>query len=77
MIYTEIGFGNSSFVSTEIETNNNEYRIDRSYIGSKFISLYVRIWIKSLVVIIDTRDGIKIKHKPTKNFKILCGLVSE
>ena len=33
-IYAEIGIGNKTFLSTEIETDNKEYRID-SFIKQK------------------------------------------
>ena len=39
-VFAEIGFGNESFVSTEIETSNREYRVGRFIKPKKFEGVY-------------------------------------
>lgn len=76
MIYAEFGIGNASFFSTEIEENDEEYRIE-GWRVEKVISLYVRIWINKKVIIIDSKEGIKFGNKMRKSFKILIGIKSK
>ena len=58
-IYAEIGFGNESFLSTEIEEGNKEYRIDRFIIPRKIQGFYVRIWILRNVFVLSSENGFR------------------
>src|SRR3989344_5520334 len=44
-IYTEIGIGNDSFFSTEIEDKNREIRIKRFFLPKLVTGIYIRIWV--------------------------------
>ena len=76
MIYCEIGYGNKSIISSEIEDNGLEYRVDKLIIN-KIVSLYIRLWIDYRVVIIDSQEGIKRINKDRRCFKLLIGIKSE
>jgi len=71
MYYAEAGFGNGSFVSTEI----CERRVSRFFVR-KIVQFYVRIWIKRTVVVIGFPFEFKITKKNRDNFKFLFGIVS-
>ncbi len=49
-IFAEIGFGNSSFLSTEIEKRGKEYRLSKLIMPSRINGVYIRIWIIKLVI---------------------------
>ena len=42
-IFAEIGFGNDTFLSTEIEEANNEYRIPKLILPKKIDGFYLKI----------------------------------
>jgi hypothetical protein len=72
--YAEIGFGNETFLSTEIEHGDKEYRL-AGFLRPMFPDdYYVRLWIGKKVLIISTKTGIKIKKKERKAFKFLFGI---
>jgi hypothetical protein len=71
MKYCEIGYGNSSFVSTEIE---NENRLSRRVAG-EIMSCYFRVWIGKKIFILDSVEGIKTGKKERNCFKVLFGVV--
>ena len=74
-IYTEIGFGNPSFISTEIEWPDGfEKRINGRISGWKVKSAYIRLWLGKWMFIIDIPQGLKFKSKKKYSFKILLGL---
>lgn len=62
-IFKEIGFGIGSFISTEIELPSKEIRVRRWMSGGKIESVYVRIRIYRIEVIVDTKDLVKIRRK--------------
>ena len=73
-IFAEIGFGNDSFLSTEIEKGSEEFRIPK-FIKPKAINdYYFRIWIFKTVIILSTKDGLVVKKKDKNKFKILFGI---
>jgi hypothetical protein len=76
MRYTEIGYGNPTAVSTEIETEGSERRVKGFAVG-RIRSIYIRIWVGKAVVILDTHDGIKLQSKKRNTVKMLLGIVSE
>ncbi len=72
--FAEIGFGNETFFSTEIEENDREYRIPRFIMPSNFYDLYFRFWIGKRSCVFSTKDGIKIKGKDRNKFELLFGI---
>jgi hypothetical protein len=71
MHYAEIGFGNESLVSTEID----ERRTSR-FLVRKIVQFYIRIWIKRTVIVIGLPFEFKITKKNRNAFKFLVGIVS-
>lgn len=76
-IFAEIGFGNDSFFSTEIEENGGEHRIPKFIKPTKIEEYYFRFWLFKKVLIISTKDGFKIVNKNKNKFKILFGIGGE
>lgn len=76
-IYAEIGFGNDTFLSTEIEEGDREYRIPKFIKPRQIKSYYLRFWIFKRVFIFSTKDGFKITAKSKNKLKILFGLGGE
>ena len=76
-IYTEVGLGNDSFFSTEIEKGKKEYRLNKYIKPKKVNGFYLRFWIFKKVIILSTKDGIKIISKDNNKLKILFGIEGE
>lgn len=76
-IFAEIGIGNDTFVSTEIEEGDEEYRIPRWMIPSVVKGVYLRIWLFKTVFIFSTNHGFEIKQKSKHKFKLLFGISGE
>ncbi len=76
-IYSEIGIGNSSLVSTEFEDGDREYRTPRFIIPTNISGLYVRLWIGRNVYILSSNHGFEITHKERKRFKAIFGISGE
>ena len=73
-IYAEIGFGNDTFISTEVEKGKKEYRMDEFIKPKKVNGIYLRIWVLKKVLIISTYNGFKIITKNKNKFKLLFGV---
>ena len=73
-VYSEIGFGNNSFLSTEVEYGNKEYRVNKFLIPKKMLGIYLRIWILKKVFIVSSKDGIKLQNRDSRKFKLLFGI---
>ncbi|MFA5020379.1 MAG: DUF3977 family protein [Candidatus Pacearchaeota archaeon] len=73
-VYAEIGIGNDSFKSTEIEIGKKEYRINKFVKPKQINGYYIRIWIFKKGVIISTNEGIKFFNKDKNKFKLLFGI---
>ncbi|OGN01322.1 MAG: hypothetical protein A3I26_02015 [Candidatus Yanofskybacteria bacterium RIFCSPLOWO2_02_FULL_43_10] len=73
-IFAEIGLGNETFLSTEIEESDGEYRISGFIIPKKIKGCYIRIWVFKTVFIISTDNGFEIKKKDKKRLKIIFGI---
>ena len=71
-IFTEIGFGNDTFVSTEVETGDVEMR-QPGFIKMKCRGIYLRLWVGHTVWIASTVNGFTRMTKPKKKFKFLLG----
>lgn len=76
-IFAEAGFGNDTFLSTEVEEGENEYRIPKFIVPQQIREVYLRIWLGKRVVIVSTREGIKMKLKDKRKIKLLVGIGGE
>lgn len=76
-VFAEIGFGNESFLSTEFEEDNKEYRVPKFLKPKKVTDLYLRVWIFKTVFIASTKDGFKTSKKGKNKLKILFGIGGE
>ena len=78
--FCEIGYGNDTFISTEIvEPNGDDFRA-RRFMVRKPIAIYFRLWIKRKVYVLSTNKFFEIRKKPKrprKGIKILFGIQSE
>jgi Protein of unknown function (DUF3977) len=78
MKYIEFGVGNTWILRTEIELSNGT-EIEKRGIDFpiKFYSVYIRIWIRKTVLILDLKEGFKMYKKNRNEFKIIFGIISE
>lgn len=76
-VYAEIGIGNNSFLSTEFEDGQNEFRVPKFIIPNKVKGIYLRFWICKTVYILSTNDGFEITKKNRSKLKILFGISGE
>ena len=76
-VFTEIGIGNKTFLSTEIEEGAEEYRISNFILPKKIKSLYFRLWIFKKVFILSTNHGFEIRNKDRNKIKIIFGISGE
>lgn len=77
-VFTEIGldFDNNTFgfgISSEIETGSTEIR-QKGFIKMKPNDIYFRGWFLKKVLIISSKEGVKINTKQRNNFKFLIGV---
>jgi len=75
--FAEIGLGNDTFLSTEIEEGDKEYRIPKFIKPRKINGYYLRFWIFKKVFIFSTNHGFEINKKDRNNLKILFGVSGE
>jgi len=75
-IFAEIGIGNETFLSTEIEKGCSEKRVKGFFVPKKIDNLYFRFWAFRFVLIISTK-GIKTMKKKKSKFKLLFGVGGE
>lgn len=74
--YMELGFGNRWLLRTEIEMEDGTECEHRGVSWpTRIESCYIRIWIGKTVLILDTREGIKVAKKKRNSFKFLLGIV--
>ena len=73
-VYAEIGFGNETFLSTEIEEGDHEYRIPKFVLPEKIEGCYLRFWIGKKVFIFSTNEGFDTRTKDRNKIKILFGV---
>ena len=76
-VFVELGFGNDSFISTEIEDGTEEYRVARLVMPKKLKSLYFRLWVFKKVFILSTNHGFEVTNKDRNKLKILFGISGE
>ncbi|WP_099302628.1 DUF3977 family protein [Bacillus sp. Marseille-P3800] len=78
MKYIECGIGNRWLLRTEVELLDGteiEYRGCRGPIV--FQSIYIRLWFRRSVYILDLREGFKKQSKKQPSFKCVVGIVSQ
>ena len=73
-VYSEIGLGNDTFLSTEIEKGKNEIRKEVFILPKRIREFYLRIWINYTVLVISTKDGLKLKKKDKIRYKFILGI---
>jgi hypothetical protein len=73
-IFSEIGYGNNSFCSTEIEKGKYEHRVKGFVIPPKIEGFYIRIWIWKKVFVLSSKNGISLNSKERARVKVLFGL---
>jgi hypothetical protein len=73
-IFTEIGIGNDTFVSTEFEDENGERRVAKFIKPANIKSYYLRLWVFKIVYILSTSDGFEMTKKDKNNFKLVFGI---
>lgn len=73
-VFAEIGIGNDSFLSTEIEEGSDEYRIPKFVFPKKVTGFYFRFWLFKNVLILSSDHGVEVKKKDRNKLKILFGI---
>ena len=73
-IFSEIGFGNRSFCSSEIEKGSLEHRVKGFIIPKKIVGFYIRVWIGKRVYAISTNRFFNITKKDRAKFKFIFGI---
>ncbi|GFZ92894.1 hypothetical protein GCM10008018_44160 [Paenibacillus marchantiophytorum] len=75
MKYIEVGIGNTWIVRTETElADGSEFEQKGIIKPIIFRSFYFRIWIGKIVIIGDSREGLKRTKKIRNAFKLIFGL---
>ncbi|MDX8362744.1 DUF3977 family protein [Cytobacillus sp. IB215316] len=77
MKYIEFGIGNKWLIRTETELSDGTEYEEKGIVGPiQFNSVYIRIWVRKTVYIIDTKQGFKKTKKNRNELKIIFGIVS-
>ncbi len=78
MKFIEFGIGNTWLLRTETERADGSEYEERGIKGPiKFQSIYLRIWIRKTVVILDSKQGMKWIKKNRNEFKFIIGVMSK
>ena len=75
-MYAEVGIGNSTFLSTEYESESGDEYRRNEFRFAQFQSMYLRAWVGKWVFILDSKEGFKTKKKSRSAFKLLFGIHS-
>jgi len=73
-VFAEVGFGNDSFFSTEVEEDKKEYRVPKFLMPRKIKGFYIRIWIIRRVLVLSTCGSISLTKKSKTRIKFLFGV---
>lgn len=77
MKFIEFGIGNTWLIRTETELEDGSEYEEKGIKGPIHLqSIYIRIWIKKNVLIVDLKEGIKLKKKDRNKFKFIFGITS-
>ena len=71
--YSEIGIGNPTLISTEFEYPDGTETRHQGFHIKAISEIYIRIWLKRTVLILSTQEGVKIKFKNYRAFKLILG----
>jgi hypothetical protein len=75
--FIEFGIGNTWLVRTETELEDGTEYEEKGIVGPiKLHSFYFRIWINKTVIILDSKEGFKVKKKRRKEYKVIFGIIS-
>ncbi|MFF2017298.1 DUF3977 family protein [Paenibacillus sp. NPDC058177] len=76
--YIEFGIGNKWLIRTETELSDGTEVEEKGIAGPiRFQSVYLRIWIRKTVLILDLKQGFKVSRKQRNAFKVIFGIVSK
>ena len=70
-VFTEIGFGNDTFVNTETEYPDGSEERQKGVVKMNLKAIYFRIWLGNKVFILASNEGFKLTQKSKKRFKVL------
>ena len=73
-IFAEIGLGNTTFISTEIEKGVHEKRIARFIVPPRIRGVYIRIWVYLFVIAFSTNRLVNWQRKNKTKFKLIFGI---
>lgn len=73
-VFAEIGLGNDTFLSIEIEEGDCEHRVQGFVLPEKIREIYLRFWVFKKVFILSTLGGFRVKTKNRNKLKILFGI---
>ena len=73
-IFSELGIGNETFFSTEIEKGELEHRVKKFIIPRKIEGFYIRVWIGKRVYALSTNRFFNTIYKGRVKFKVIFGI---
>ena len=73
-IFTEIGIGNKTFFSTEIEKGKLEHRVKGFIIPPKIEGFYIRVWLGKRVYALSSNRFFNTTYKERVKFKLIFGI---
>jgi hypothetical protein len=73
-VFAEMGIGNETFFSTEIEEGDQEERVPKLLLPQRVTGYYLRLWVGKTVIVLSTNEGWKTKKKDRNAFKLLLGV---
>ncbi len=73
-VFAELGFGNATFLSTEVEKGAREKRMAKFIIPPRIKGVYIRIWVYKYVIAFSTNRFINWQKKHKTNFKFIFGI---
>ncbi|MFC5772807.1 DUF3977 family protein [Ectobacillus antri] len=77
MKFIEFGIGNKWIIRTETELNDGTEFEEQGIVRPiKLQSLYLRVWLGKIVVILDSKEGFKKTKKNRNKVKIVFGIKS-
>jgi hypothetical protein len=76
-VFAEMGLGNDTFLSTEFEEGDTEYRVPKFVLPSKMNGIYFRFWLFKNVFILSSNHGFEVKKKDRNMMKLLFGISGE
>jgi hypothetical protein len=75
--FIEFGIGNKWIIRTETELNDGTEFEEQGIVRPiKLQSLYLRVWLGKIVVILDSKEGFKKTKKNRNKVKIVFGIKS-